>query len=86
MPRKRKDVAPPGPQFTLIWSTAMTAVLWKVLVEQHHLGKRVDTGWKMEAWTVAQDAVQEVYTGEDHIGIEKIKAKVDYVCSGLCFE
>jgi hypothetical protein len=52
MPRKRKDVVPLGPQFTLIWSAAMTAVLWKVLVEQHHLGKRADTGWKMEAWTV----------------------------------
>ena len=35
----------------------------------------------MEAWIVAWDAIQEVYTsGEDHlIGIEKIKAKVDYV-------
>jgi Myb/SANT-like DNA-binding domain len=87
MPRKRKEVVPPGPQFTLIWSSAMTAILWKVLVEQHHLGKRADTGWKMEAWIVARDAVQEVYTGgEEHIGIEKIKAKVDYVCVNLYFE
>jgi hypothetical protein len=59
----------------------MVAVLWKVLVDQHHLGKRSDTRWKNEAWTAAQEAVQSLYdSGNEHrISIEKIKGKVDSV-------
>ena len=65
----------------------MVAVLWKVLVEQHHLGKRSDTRWKNEAWTAAQEAIQCVYEGgnEHRISVEKIKGKVDAVCTSFCF-
>ena len=87
MARKQKEVGALGSQFTLIWTAPMVAVLWKVLVEQHHLGKRSDTGWKNEAWTAAQEAIQCMYKGgnEHRISVEKIKGKVDAIYTSFYF-
>lgn len=63
----------------LVWSDDMIAVFLQLLEEQHDLGKRSDTGFKPESWSIFREAVQKEYTGTGYIKIEKIGSKLDYV-------
>lgn len=78
MPRPQKS-ADSLDKFTLHWTQLMLQTLVDSLEKQHDLGKRSDTGWKPEAWSVCLEDVQSVYTGTEVIPLEKLKAKLDYV-------
>jgi Myb/SANT-like DNA-binding domain len=52
----------------------MHVVFWKVLVEQHHLGKRVQpAGWKIEAWIAVTAALQAMDGQLYRIDYKKVK-------------
>ena len=47
----------------LIWTDIMEETLFNGLLEQDHLSKRANIGFKSKAWAIVQDAVQGVYIG-----------------------
>lgn len=52
------------------------------LLEKAHnySGKRSGTGFKPEAWVELRTGAQNVYLGDEHITMGKIRSKLDYVC------
>lgn len=52
------------------------------LLEKAHnySGKSSGTGFKPEAWVDLRTGVQNVYLGDGHIRIGKIRSKLDFVC------
>src|ERR1700730_7145943 len=48
---------------SLIWTDIMEETMFDALLEQDRRGKRADAGFKLEAWTLVREAVQQVYIG-----------------------
>lgn len=78
MPRAPKAAVRQTP-FVLNWTDLMHDTFIKALEKQHDSGKRSDTGFKPEAWIFCVARVQNVYTGNEPIPIEKLKNKLDHV-------
>lgn len=55
----------------------MTEALLETLKIQQDLGKRSDTGWKSEAWTVAKDAVILASRNRASPSVHQVKSKMD---------
>lgn len=68
---------------SLNWTDEMDVALINALQEQHDLGKRSDKGFgfKPEAWAICVAEVQNVYSGKEAITVDKLKDKLDYVCT-----
>ena len=79
MPRGQKPADRQAP-FVLNWTDTMHDTFIEALEKQHDLGKRSDTGFKLEAWVFCMAEVQNAYTGEEAIPVEKLKNKLDHVC------
>ena len=77
-PKKIPNAA--GDSWILLWSDAMINVFLELLEEAHDNGKRSDTGFKPEAWVQFRAGVQNVYLGDEHITVAKLRSKLDYVC------
>lgn len=82
-PKKNPTVS--GDSWILLWSDAMINVFLELLEEAHDNGKRSDTGFKLEAWVQFRAGVQNVYLGDEHITVAKLRSKLDYVCIFLRF-
>ena len=72
-----------GESLTLNWTDEMDVAFTNALQEQHDLGKRTDTGFgfKPEAWAICVAEVQNVCSGKEAITVDKLKDKLDYVCT-----
>lgn len=78
LPKKASGIA--RDSWVLVWSDAMINVFLELLEEAHDTGKRTDNGFKPEVWTQFRAGIQNVYLGNEHITMVKIRSKLDYVC------
>jgi hypothetical protein len=62
-------------QLPLQWTFEMEEILFRTLLEQVDIGKRVDNRFKKEAWTACSDAIRN--TIGQFVSIEKCKNKVE---------
>ena len=73
MPPKKTPAAA-GDSWIQVWSDTMIDIFHELLEGAYNNGKRSNTGFKPEAWVEFRAGVQNVYLGNEHITVGKIRS------------